>query len=137
MRNILHRGPRFAALLLLLPALVFVASLFWHIVPAPANTSYYRGPALDIPYCQVHGGSCTCENGSITGSVTTSGTSVVSWAFDSDVASLNSGSAHVQAVFIGTHFTDGYMDGGYFQVANSFLLDNPVLGISGGSPPFR
>jgi hypothetical protein len=49
MRNISIHGPRFAALLLFLPALVFVASLLWSIVPAPAQEQVYTytGQAFD------------------------------------------------------------------------------------------
>ncbi len=54
MRSIVNHGPRFAALLLFLPALVFVASLFWHIGQAPAQvqTYSYIGPAFNVPYCE-------------------------------------------------------------------------------------
>jgi YD repeat-containing protein len=74
MRIISTHGPRFAALLLLLPALVFVLSLFWHIGPAPAQvTNYtYQGPAFDIPTCNsvIGGPPSLCRTGAVTASVT-------------------------------------------------------------------
>jgi YD repeat-containing protein len=76
MRNILHRGPRFAAFLLLLPALVFVLSLLWQIVPAPAQTQtfQYIGPAWSISDCQGLGlGVPPCTNGSVAGFVALDG----------------------------------------------------------------
>src|SRR5438477_12373270 len=107
MRNILiRRGPGFAAFLLFLPAFIFVASLFWRIAQAAAvQTSYYQGPAFDIPYCQSQVGPGLCVGGSITGSVTTSGTSVVNWEFDAGAIGHLSHPVFNE-FFYALHFTD-------------------------------
>ena len=49
LKNNLFRGPSLGALLLLLPALIFVISLFWHIGQAPAQEQVYSytGPAFE------------------------------------------------------------------------------------------
>jgi YD repeat-containing protein len=73
MFNISNHSPRFAALLLLLPALVFVASLFWHIGQPSAQTYVYIGPNWSVSQCVAHGGGSACINGSITGTVTLNG----------------------------------------------------------------
>src|SRR5271154_2711430 len=77
MRNIVNHGPRFAALLLLLPPLLFIASLLWNIVPAPAQSQTYEyvGPPWDIPTCESITGQTAppCSNGSVTASVTFKG----------------------------------------------------------------
>jgi hypothetical protein len=68
MRNILYRGPRFAAFLLLLPTLVFVLSLLWQIGPAAAvQAYYYQGPPYDPSECP---GGVNCVTGSVTATVT-------------------------------------------------------------------
>ena len=63
MRNIVNHGPRFAALLLFLPALVFVAVLLANIGQAPAQvqTYSYTGVAFNVPTCVTfYGGSPPC-----------------------------------------------------------------------------
>ena len=78
MQNIVNHGPRFAPLLLILPALVFVLSLLWSIVPAPAQVvGYYIGPPWDISACEslFHTTAPPCINGSVVGSVTFAGVS--------------------------------------------------------------
>jgi hypothetical protein len=73
MRNIVNHGPRFAALLLFLPAFAFMASLFWHIGQAPAQvqTYSYTGPAFNFSACLLsYGTSPPCVGSSIAGSVT-------------------------------------------------------------------
>jgi Domain of unknown function (DUF6531) len=68
MRTVLRHGPRFAALLPLLPAFVFVLSLLWHIGPASAvSTYYYQGPNYTVASC---GGGPLCVNGSVSGTMT-------------------------------------------------------------------
>src|SRR4051812_18991003 len=89
--NHLARGPGFGALLLLFPALAFVVSLLWSIVPAPAQTQTYTytGPAFDIATCQALYGTTSypqCIGGSITGTLTTTGTSASSWAMNAGAA---------------------------------------------------
>ncbi len=71
MLNISNHGPRFAALFLLFPELVFVVSLFWHIGQAPAQvqTYYYQGPYFDNSTCTPNA-THTCVGGSVSGSVT-------------------------------------------------------------------
>src|ERR1700730_6278969 len=77
MRHIVNHGPRYAAWLLLLPILAFVARLFWHIGPAPAQSQTYEyiGPDFSIPTCEglTGQGSPPCTNGSIIGSVRLNG----------------------------------------------------------------
>jgi RHS repeat-associated protein len=73
LKNNLCRGPGFGALLLSLPALAFILSLLWQIVPAPAQveTFTYQGPAFDVAYCNmVIGAPGYCRNGSVTGTAT-------------------------------------------------------------------
>src|SRR5262249_17985306 len=73
LRNI-FKGPGFGALLLVLPGLVFILSLLWQIVPAPAQvaTFTYQGPAFDMALCQtwVAGPPSLCRTGSVTGTAT-------------------------------------------------------------------
>jgi len=75
MRHILNHGPRFGALLLLLPALLFVASLFWRIGPAPAQEQIftYQGQAFTNTGICTPGPPVTCVGGSISGSVVFNG----------------------------------------------------------------
>ena len=74
MRNISSRGPGFVALLLFLPAFIFVASLFWHIAPAPAQvqTFTYTGEAFNQANCG-NDATHTYVPGNITGSLTLTG----------------------------------------------------------------
>ena len=70
MRIISTHGLRFAALLLLFPALVFIASLLWQIGPAAAvQTYYYQGHAYDPSLCPF-GTTPPCTGGSVTATVT-------------------------------------------------------------------
>jgi hypothetical protein len=77
MRNILNHGPRFAALLLFLPALIFVVSLFWHIGQTSAQVQSYEfiGPAMTVADCEAHfiNASPPCEDSSMTVAVTFNG----------------------------------------------------------------
>jgi hypothetical protein len=71
MFNISNHGPRFVALLLFLPALVFVVSLFSHIGQAPAQvqTYSYTGPAFNFSACLLsYGTSPPCVGSSVAGS---------------------------------------------------------------------
>jgi hypothetical protein len=74
MRNILRHGPRFGALLLLLPALVFVVSLFWRIGPAPAQVQVYSyaGQGFNPSNCKTDG-THTFEPGYVTGTLILTG----------------------------------------------------------------
>jgi RHS repeat-associated protein len=73
MRSISNHGPRFAALLLFMPALVFVAVLLAGIGPAPAQiqTYYYQGPAFDVGLCNTYYPSPPpfCAGGAVSGDV--------------------------------------------------------------------
>ena len=75
MRIISTHGPRFAAFLLLLPALAFIASLLWNIVPAPAQEQVftYQGQAFTNTGICAPGPPVTCVGGSVSGSVTFNG----------------------------------------------------------------
>src|SRR5271169_6285910 len=78
MRNILNHGPRFGALLLFLPAFIFVVSLFWHIGQAPAQvqTAVYAGPSFVVSRCAQPTGPYSpnvCVTGSISATVTFNG----------------------------------------------------------------
>src|SRR5271155_2358359 len=111
MRNIVNHGPRFVALLLLLPILVFVASLFLDIRQTVAQVQKYdyTGPDFDIPTCESITGLTAppCTNGSITASFTFDGVAdgytgnvplsqVSSWNMNaSGVGSMSNGSAGV------------------------------------------
>ena len=74
MANNLFRRSGFAALLLLLIPFVFVASLFWRIVPAPAQvqTYTYVGQPFNPANCKTDSNH-TYVPGNITGSLTLTG----------------------------------------------------------------
>jgi hypothetical protein len=117
MRNILHRGPRFAAFLLFLPALVFVASLLWQIGPASAvQTYYYQGPAYSPAST---GGGTLAVNGSISGKITFA----IPAGYSGSVGSTGILSYNFSASGIGSVTTGGYYNAHFWlqQRTNNFV----------------
>jgi len=130
--NKISRSSGFGALLFVLPALVFVASLFWPIIQAPAQVQTYNyiGPAFDVPTCQILYGTTNypqCVGGNITGSITTVGTSVVACSFDAGAAGSLACPVYSQLFFLG--FSGGYLDNGQFDLGNNVSVDDPYIEI--------
>jgi RHS repeat-associated protein len=132
MRNILHRGPRLAAFLLLSIPFVFMASLLWQIGPASAvSTYYYQGPAYTVASC----GGAICVNGSVSGQITFN----VAAGYTGSVAQSGILSFNFSASGIGSVSSPGF-----FNTNPSFSLTNGQITVwdfepysnNPGSPPW-
>jgi YD repeat-containing protein len=151
MRNISSRGPGFVALLLFLPALLFVVSLFWHIGQPSAQTAtvVYIGPAFSVSYCESIQPPFTappCTGGSITASFTfndlTPGYSgglskpdLASWSISGNgVGTLNSGGDFLQpspsTIFT---FTNGVITSGKFSAFHGTGTTDPYIFSNGAN----
>jgi hypothetical protein len=117
--NNLFRGPGFGALLLFLPALVFVVSLFWHIGPAPAQvqTVVYSGPAFDLSRCAQPTGPYP-PNVCITGSISASVTFVGACPTSTNVISITASSGAGSLTYPGNYFSNSFSCDSHNQLAS-------------------
>ena len=141
MRNIFNHGPRFAALLLFCPALVFVVSLFWRIGQAPAQvqTYSYSGLAFDVSWCQANYPMPppTCPASSITGSVTFAVSAGYTGSRNkSNILAYDFSAGGIGSVGTGDYFNPSDAQIFYFNNGQIYNWDFDIYSNVSSSPPY-